>query len=139
METVLIEESLYYNHATLLKIALSFYCTHLEIMQCWHYFLSLCIKKCPLEFTKNIFMKIHPRRGILVDKNVYENSPKVSTRIHPLKMSTRIRPFWKKVSTRNHFPQEFSIPEIRLHIPYARHYKPRLVFFLAHFSLRLKF
>ena len=29
---------------------------------------------------------------------------KMSTRIHPLKMSTRIRPFWKKVSTRSLHP-----------------------------------
>ena len=34
----------------------------------------------------------------------------MSTRIHRLKMSTKIRPFLKKVSTRIHCPQEFSIP-----------------------------
>ena len=38
-------------------------------------------------------------------KYVHENSPKVSTRIHPLKMSTRIRPFWKKG------PQEVNLHE----------------------------
>ena len=42
------------------------------------------------------------KRQIFVDKmgefswTFWVNSPKVSTRIHPLKMSTRIRPFWKK-------------------------------------------
>ena len=34
----------------------------------------------------------------------------MSTKIHPLNMSTKIRPFWKKISTRIHCPQEFSIP-----------------------------
>ena len=34
----------------------------------------------------------------------------MSTRIHPLKISTRIPSFGKKVSTRIHFPLEFSIP-----------------------------
>ena len=43
-------------------------------------------------------------------KNVHENSWKMSTRIHPLKISTRTPSFWKKVSTRIHFPREFSIP-----------------------------
>ena len=28
-------------------------------------------------------MKTHPKRGLLVDKSVHENSPKVSTKIHP--------------------------------------------------------
>ena len=43
-------------------------------------------------------------------KNVHENSWKMSTRIHPLKISTRTPSFWKKVSTRIHFPRKFSIP-----------------------------
>ena len=39
--------------------------------------------------------RIHP-------KNVHGNSPKkVSTRSHPLKMSTKIHPFWKKMSTKS--------------------------------------
>jgi hypothetical protein len=29
------------------------------------------------------FWVIHPRRGILLDKNAHENSSKVATRIHP--------------------------------------------------------
>ena len=37
-------------------------------------------------------------------------SPKVSTRSHPLRMSTRCRPVWKKVSTRCHCPRNVSIP-----------------------------
>ena len=39
-----------------------------------------------IHFVFNSLMFIHT-------KNVHENSPKVSTRIHPLKMSTRIRLF----------------------------------------------
>jgi hypothetical protein len=27
---------------------------------------------------------------------------------------------------------------LQIHIPYPRHYKPRLVFFFTHFSLRLR-
>ena len=63
------------------------------------------------EFTQNISMKIHPKRGILVDKNpkMDKNSWKMSTKVHPLKLSTRLCPFWKKVSTRIHCPREFSI------------------------------
>ena len=34
---------------------------------------------------------------------------KVSLRSHPLKMSMKIRPFWKKVSTRSHCPRNVSI------------------------------
>jgi hypothetical protein len=34
-------------------------------------------QKCPREFTQKISTRIHPKRGLLVDK-----SPKVSTRIH---------------------------------------------------------
>ena len=34
----------------------------------------------------------------------------MSTRIHLLKMSTRIHPFWKKVSTRIHFPLNCTVP-----------------------------
>ena len=53
--------------------------------------LSLLIKKCrqknhqiyPWEFTQKISTKILPKRGILVNKNVPENSWKVSMRIHP--------------------------------------------------------
>ena len=41
---------------------------------------------------------------------VQKNSPKKSTRIHLLKMSTRIHPFWKKVSTRTHFPLNWTVP-----------------------------
>jgi hypothetical protein len=59
---------------------------------------NLRIKSCYIEkFTPKISMKIHPKRGILVDKMcVHKNSWKMSTKIHPLKMTTRIRPFWKK-------------------------------------------
>ena len=39
-------------------------------------------QKCTREFTPKMSTKIHPERGILVDKNVHKNSPKVSTRIH---------------------------------------------------------
>ena len=35
---------------------------------------------------------------------------KVSTRSHPLTMSTRSQPFWKKVSMRCHCPRNVSIP-----------------------------
>ena len=68
--------------------------------------------------------RIHP-------KNVHEKSPKkttfrgqkcprevtkkVSTRNHPLAMSTRSRPFWKKVSTRYHCPRNVSIPRTSGH------------------------
>ena len=70
----------------------------------------ITIKMCPLEFTQNMSTKIHSRRGIIMDIFVHENSSKVSTRIHPQKMSTRIRTFWKKVSMRIHCQREFSIP-----------------------------
>ena len=46
--------------------------------------------------TKKVSTKIHPKRGTFVGKNVHENSPKVSARIHPIFhenwtfMSTRI-------------------------------------------------
>ncbi len=39
--------------------------------------------KCPREFTQKMSTKIHPKRGLLVDKSVHEMSPKVSTRCHP--------------------------------------------------------
>ena len=35
-------------------------------------------------------------------------SPKVSTKCHPLRMSTRSHPFWKIVSTRCHCPRNVS-------------------------------
>ena len=35
---------------------------------------------------------------------------RISTRIHPQKVSTRTHPFWKKVSTRNHFPLNCTVP-----------------------------
>jgi hypothetical protein len=38
-------------------------------------------QKCPREFTKTMSMKNHPKREILVDKNVHENSLILSTRI----------------------------------------------------------
>ena len=37
-------------------------------------------------------------------------SPKVSTKSHPLRMSTRSHPFWKIVSTRCYCPRNVSIP-----------------------------
>ena len=40
-------------------------------------------KKCPQEFTKNVHEKIHPKRGLLMNKSVHENSPKVFMKIHP--------------------------------------------------------
>ena len=67
-------------------------------------------KKCPLEFTQNMSRKIHSKRGILEDKIVHQNWPKVSTRIHPQKMSTSIHQFWKKVSKRIYCPRKVSIP-----------------------------
>ena len=69
---------------------------------------SITIKKCPLEFTKNMSMKLHPRS--------HENSPKVSTRIHLLKITTRICPLLKKVSTRSHCLQEISLPFGQIHL-----------------------
>ena len=39
-------------------------------------------KKFLREFTQKMSTKIHPKRGILVDKSVHENSPKVSTKIY---------------------------------------------------------
>ena len=39
--------------------------------------------KCPREFTQKMSSKIHPKRGLLVDKSVHEMSPKVSMRCHP--------------------------------------------------------
>ena len=46
-------------------------------------------------------------------------SPKVSTKSHPLRMSTRSRPFWKIVFTRCHCPRNVSIP---LFCPYHTKY-----------------
>ena len=41
-------------------------------------------------------------------------SPKVSTKSHPLGMSTRSHPFWKIVSTRFHCPRNVSIPSLNI-------------------------
>ena len=38
-------------------------------------------QKCPREFTQKMSTKIYPKIGIPLDKNVLENSPKVSSRI----------------------------------------------------------
>ena len=36
----------------------------------------MLLNKCPREFTKKMSTKIHPKRGLLVDKSVHEKTPK---------------------------------------------------------------
>ena len=43
-------------------------------------------------------------------------SPKVSMKSHPLRMSTRSCPFWRKVSTRCHCPRNVSILSFMVYI-----------------------
>ena len=68
---------------------------------------------------------------------------KVSTRIHPLTMSTKIRPFWKKVSTRSHCPRNISIPKIIMNLIQRRYryviLRPKLPKLRSHYLLAVKF
>ena len=56
--------------------------------------------------------QLKTRNSWLWTLSTKKNSPgqNMSTKIHLLKMSTRIRPFWKKESTRIHWPREFPSP-----------------------------
>ena len=57
----------------------------------------ITIKKCPLEFIQKMSMKIHPKRGLLVDKSVHEKSPKgvhekspiLKKSVHEMSLSTK--------------------------------------------------
>ena len=60
-------------------------------------------KKCPRKFTQ--------KGDFTWTKASTRIHQKVSARSHPLKMSTKICPLWKKVSTRSQYPRNVSIPE----------------------------
>jgi hypothetical protein len=50
--------------------------------------------KCPREFTQKMPTKIHPKKGLLVDKSVHEMSHLLSTRSHLLCPRDVCHPFW---------------------------------------------
>ena len=88
-------------------------------------FFVITIKKCPLEFTQKMSTRIHPNRGLLMEKKCplefTQKCPRKFTQIEDfswtkvstkIQMSTKICPFWKKVSTRSHCPRNVSIPPL---------------------------